>query len=463
MIVQLLSLLVGLNGALALAILVVLLFRVLARLLPHYFNAQMIYRAWLIVPLLLLVYAVSQTVQLPQYRVTHASLAPITSVQSVARSQLEQGREKPGHTMANLPATLLGLYGQGMLYSALLFLFLQRRFVSSLGELNTYKATSELQTDEAYKNKHNKDKNSSVFVSSTSGHSPVAIGLTRPMIVVPADFAERYDLNEQSLILAHEQMHLARHDLWVNAFVAVMRCAFWINPLVHLAARLLRHDQEIACDAAVIAQVAQRAQTTQESTQAIQIYAGAILKTAMAPQLSAFQPAVACTWWHWRSHPLKERIMNLQRPQPTRLARTSAAIVLTGLTALSAYATISKSAQTPKPAANQYIVEVIYTGRQLNSNSAYETKRSQFAMLVDAGKEASFKSDHPKGFCDFKFTVAAKRDNADDKNVEVNIPFECDGKKENVKLTATLGRMASFETFVKETSTIYNVTMVVSK
>ena len=70
---------------------------------------------------------------------------------------------------------------------------------------------------------------------------------------VPADFAARYSADEQDLIIAHERQHAARHDPAANALLALLQCAFWFNPLMHLAASRFRFDQELACDAAVMA------------------------------------------------------------------------------------------------------------------------------------------------------------------------------------------------------------------
>ncbi len=41
---------------------------------------------------------------------------------------------------------------------------------------------------------------------------PAVIGVLRPRIVVPDDFAQRYTPREQLVVLAHERTHIARHD-----------------------------------------------------------------------------------------------------------------------------------------------------------------------------------------------------------------------------------------------------------
>src|SRR5690606_4874806 len=82
---------------------------------------------------------------------------------------------------------------------------------------------------------------------------PATLGLWRPRIVLPADFEERFDPPQRALVLAHERRHIARLDPWSNAAAALLRCLFWFNPLFHLAAARMRHDQELACDADVLA------------------------------------------------------------------------------------------------------------------------------------------------------------------------------------------------------------------
>ena len=65
----------------------------------------------------------------------------------------------------------------------------------------------------------------------------------------------------------------------MNAVVALIQCLCWFNPLVHLAARWIRFDQELACDAAVIA----------ERPGLRRPYAEALLKTQV---MAAIPPAV---------------------------------------------------------------------------------------------------------------------------------------------------------------------------
>lgn len=90
------------------------------------------------------------------------------------------------------------------------------------------------------------------FRSSVSDIGPAVVGAIRPRIVLPADFEQRFSVEQQALIIAHERCHLRRGDAQFNLLACVLRCLFWFNPVVHLAWPRLRMDQELACDAAVL-------------------------------------------------------------------------------------------------------------------------------------------------------------------------------------------------------------------
>jgi hypothetical protein len=147
------------------------------------------------------------------------------------------------------------------------------------------------------------------------------LGLLRPRIVLPADFEQRYTPPEQALIVAHEQAHLLRGDLYAQALAAAMQVLFWFNPLVHLAAARFRYDLELACDQTVLRQNPQSQKT----------YAGAILKA----QLAGRGAPLGCQWQS--GHPLKTRIQQLARPAPPRAQRRAAQGLLAGCTLVACY------------------------------------------------------------------------------------------------------------------------------
>ena len=81
---------------------------------------------------------------------------------------------------------------------------------------------------------------------------PAIVGVLTPRLVTPADFEARFTPEERRLVRAHERAHMDRLDARCNALVLALQCLNWFNPLVHFAARAMRFDQELACDATVI-------------------------------------------------------------------------------------------------------------------------------------------------------------------------------------------------------------------
>lgn len=210
-------------------------------------------------------------------------------------------------------AVLIGLWVTGMFCSALWLCWQQRRFLRALGPLQAL--------------------GDGCWQSADVPGLPALVGVLRPRIVLPAGFQRHYSAEEQALIVLHECIHLRRGDAWINAVVALWRCLFWFNPLWPLAQRCLRLDQEFSCDESVIAQ----------RGDARRSYASAMLKTSLA--LSPLP--VGC---HWQdTHPLKERIVMLKRPQHTRRQRHLAGLSV--MTVVLLAATAAWAAQPAQPVA----------------------------------------------------------------------------------------------------------------
>lgn len=148
---------------------------------------------------------------------------------------------------------------------------------------------------------------------------PAIVGFRHPRIVMPDDFAKRFSHDERKLILTHEQVHLDRNDARINAAVAVLRCLFWFNPLVHIGAKAMRIDQELSCDAEVI----------DRRPRVRRAYAETLLKT----QLASRPLPVGCYWPAESQHPLTERISLIAAKPVSALRRTTAAALVLSLTA----------------------------------------------------------------------------------------------------------------------------------
>lgn len=206
---------------------------------------------------------------------------------------------------ADYSPLLLSLWLAGSALSLLVLALRQRRFTVALGTLIATPDDSVLRAG-----------------ASTAG--PAVVGGVRPKIILPADFETRFAIDERDIILAHERAHLAAGHAQTNALAAALACLNWFNPLVHVAIHLMRMDQELACDAAVIA----------KRPGARKPYAAAMLKA----QLVTTSLPLGCYWPARSPHPLKERIVMLNRKTPGRAARLAATIAITALAAGGSYA-----------------------------------------------------------------------------------------------------------------------------
>ena len=89
-------------------------------------------------------------------------------------------------------------------------------------------------------------------ITSPQASGPLAFGVLHPHIVLPPDFALRYDAQEQDMAIAHERAHHHGGDLMANMIALLLLAFHWCNPIAWIAYRAYRADQETACDARVL-------------------------------------------------------------------------------------------------------------------------------------------------------------------------------------------------------------------
>jgi hypothetical protein len=207
------------------------------------------------------------------------------------------------------PDYVLLAWAGGVILSLVVLMQRQLRFVRALGRLRS-----------------RVDLGAQVRVAESATLGPAVLGVLRPVIVTPADFETRFNAEERGIVLAHERAHLAHGDPWINATVVLLQCINWFNPLVHVAARALRIDQELACDAAVLAR----------SEGARRRYAEAMLKT----HVGAAAP-LGCAWPPHDLTSFKERIAMLKCNPPSRTQILFGGAAIAALTAAAAAAALA--------------------------------------------------------------------------------------------------------------------------
>lgn len=268
---EMLSLLIWANVTLGVGILIVLALRVPVRRLA---GAHVAYALWLL-PLIAFFAWLA-----PARQIT--LVLPATSIATTLDSASVM-------SASDMPALFIVLaWFVGVAGMMTLFALRQRIFVRSAGSLEPVTALGH-----------------GVF-SAAPSHGPAVVGALRPIILLPRDFDTRFSAEERTLVLAHEKTHLDRFDPLVNAAAMGLRAINWFNPLVHVASHALRIDQELACDASVLAR----------HTNSQRAYAEAMLKSHTA----AFHVPVGCAWHTPAFHSLKERILML-KCSPSRLGR----------------------------------------------------------------------------------------------------------------------------------------------
>ncbi len=273
------------------AILLVLLLRKIVR--PR-FGARLGYSLWLLpilAALAVLVPARQVLVAAPVLPAGLPSAAPSVaalSLETLPATVAGTLTAAPIETGASLDLNLLilALWFAGAVGAGLVMIALQRRFVAEM---------------------------------KGGGIGPAVVGVIRPRIVTPKDFAEKFSGEEQALVLAHEGVHIERQDSRINGLSAAIQCLCWFNPLVHLGARLMRVDQEMACDEVVVARF----------PDARRAYAQALVKG----QLAVRPLPLGCYWPSSGAHPLYARIAMLKAADISPARRRVGGAALAGLCA----------------------------------------------------------------------------------------------------------------------------------
>jgi len=129
--------------------------------------------------------------------------------------------------------------------------------------------------------------------------SPAVYGFVKPKIYFPIHVAHQLSAQQIQLIIEHEEQHIKQKHLWLNLLWDVLVCVGWFNPLIYIARKDFRHDQELFCDYLVLNK------TSQSRTKD---YGHALLSTVSATH----SVSLLCSWKVFNQ--LEERIMNITKP-----------------------------------------------------------------------------------------------------------------------------------------------------
>lgn len=162
---------------------------------------------------------------------------------------------------------------------------------------------------------------------------PAVLWAPRSLILLPADFLQRFDADERRLVLRHEASHLRRGDALWSLLAELAWALLWFHPLAWLARPRFRLDQELACDERVL-----RHAPRDEAK-----YARTLLHST---GMDATPVLIS-----WLAEPqLKERLHMIQHPRPGTWRRRIGFIGLTALMTGGALMAHAAAQARPEPA-----------------------------------------------------------------------------------------------------------------
>ncbi|ACV26204.1 TonB family protein [Kangiella koreensis] len=129
--------------------------------------------------------------------------------------------------------------------------------------------------------------------------SPAVYGFITPTIYFPIHVAQKLSVQQIQLIIEHEEQHIKQKHLWLNLLWDVLVCIGWFNPLIYIARKNFRHDQELFCDYLVL---------NKGNPSRTKDYGHALLSTVSATH----SVSLLCSWKVFNQ--LEERIMNITDP-----------------------------------------------------------------------------------------------------------------------------------------------------
>jgi TonB family protein len=144
---------------------------------------------------------------------------------------------------------------------------------------------------------------------------PHISGFLQPKVLLPRDFPQRFSPQQQQLILRHELAHWQRGDLHWNYLALTLVALCWFNPLIWLAYRRYRQDQELACDALVL----------QDASAQDRIAYSYALVSNLQQAANGWQPL---TYHYGDKQMIKQRLLQLQQTKGFSKTAVLASLIL---------------------------------------------------------------------------------------------------------------------------------------
>lgn len=214
---------------------------------------------------------------------------------------------------------------------------------------------------------------------NSAAASPILIGIFKARLVLPLHFETNFSPEQQQLILAHENIHFERRDNWANVAAIGFVTLFWFNPLVWLAYRQFRKNQEMSCDERVLRHCNQ--------TQKIN-YCKAMLKTAMHNQHGLYSYS-----YYMEKSTMKQRMQYIQTmPKGNALIKTLLAVTLIGGLSSVAFAQYSEQDSVKKLKAKHNVHPIVRIEPEYPKHAAEENIEGSVVLSFNVDKNGATKN-----------------------------------------------------------------------
>lgn len=206
---------------------------------------------------------------------------------------------------------------------------------------------------------------------------PVALGVLRPVILVPVGLLMHLPPEQAETILLHELAHIKRKDYLVNLFQRFAEAIFFFNPALLWISALIRMEREVCCDDVVLEHTAQR-RNYLDALIAFQEY------TAPSP---SYALGIA-----GKRHHLLERVRRIITRENRKIGWPERVVLLAGIMLLMAFTVITN--HDTNKAENKKETPVSITNENLNQWERPQSYQRQLQLpgLVSGDLQPSFAS-----------------------------------------------------------------------
>ena len=202
----------------------------------RHFGPHVAYGLWLLPALRMLLPPLPETVAPRAIQVLPHNVEMLLATAAAFR---EQAADPVAGPTFDWPLLIGCLWASGTLAFLAWHIWSYRRFVrTALGEATQLPRL---------------DRDGVEICASPVARGPFAAGIFLKTVVLPEDYRRRYERDELRLAIEHEVQHHRRGDMSANFAALVVLALHWWNPIAHFAHRAFRIDQELACDAVVLA------------------------------------------------------------------------------------------------------------------------------------------------------------------------------------------------------------------